>query len=598
MSRPDHDSLVELFESQARQHPAKMAARCGNHVISFTELKQRTNQLARYLRKHIRTDMPVGICISPSIEMLIGVLGIVKAGGAYLPLDPDYPRQRLLYMLEDSKAKVVVCYAQHESLKAILNPGRLVEVIDLAAHDALISAESDSGLCVNHDDDSLAYVIYTSGSTGVPKGVLGTHGGMLNRLRWMWNQLPFQDHDVGCVKTSLNFLDSFWEIFGNLSQAIPVVVIPTETVRDTEQLVQTLESTGVSRIVLVPTLLRSLLDTVPGVGQRLRKLACWVSSGEALRPELASRFHQIFPEARLLNLYGSSEVSADCTWHEVTRTPEASMMIGRPIANNEIYLLDADMNLTQPGSVGEIYVGGVGLARGYLGWPELTAERFLPNPFASAGGRMFRTGDLAVQHPDGETEYVGRADQQVKIRGFRVELSEIEKTLCGHPQVSQAAVVAREDGFGRMRLIGYVVSVVDTKADAATLRQYLAARLPDYMVPAALVLLDALPLTPSGKLDRNSLPSVDFQTSSSQPRNDQERILARLFAEVLDLKQVGIDDKFFDLGGDSVTSLELVCSARDQGLLFSPHDVFRLQSVQALAALLTATQERGRSRPS
>jgi amino acid adenylation domain-containing protein len=581
----DYRSLKTMFENQVALHPERLAATCCDEKLTFADLNRRSNQLAHALRRRgVTADVLVGVCMHRSLEMLVAVLAIVKAGGAYLPLDPGYPPERLAYMVEDSRVRIVLTAGGADESEVMQGFRDRVEVLQLGWPAGDACSESEANLPTDSTADELAYVIYTSGSTGKPKGVLGTHGGMLNRLRWMWATFPYQSSEVGCVKTSLNFLDSFCEIFGPLLQGVSVTVIPEETVRDAGALVEALERSQVTRLVVVPSLLRAMLENVGDIGARLKRLTLWVTSGEALVPELARRFRETLPLARLLNLYGASEVSADCSWYEVNSGPAEKVAIGAPIANNELYVLDANLEKAGSGAAGELYVGGAGLARGYLGRPELTAERFVPDPFGPAGSRMYRTGDLARWRSDEVLDYLGRSDQQVKIRGVRVELGEIEAVLQRHPWVGHAAVIARETRSQQKQLVGYVVPVSGQRVHGPDLRRYLAERLPDYMVPGAIVPLAALPLTPSGKLDQNALPAPESPRHRVAPGTPAEEILAGIFADVLELEAVSIDDRFSDLGGDSLSSLELVTRARAAGLAITPNDVFRHQSVQALAA--------------
>ncbi len=584
-------SIKELFEIQAKRRPNQAAVVCGSHEVTYRELNARANQLASTMRRcGIGEDTPVGVCIRRSLEMLIGVLAITKAGGAYLPLDPTYPGERLSYMLNDSKVRLVLCHGLEDRLRDDLLPRSNAETIELSGDYCRTAAGSERDLELDVPADSIAYLIYTSGSTGRPKGVLGTNRGMLNRLHWMWQQFPFAQGETCCVKTSLSFLDSYWEMFGPLLQGIPVVIMPDEVVKDAERLVQELESHGVSRLVLVPSLLRVML-TLPDVGRRLRQIKLWVTSGEALSPELTRSFRQIFPGTQLLNLYGSSEVSADCAWYDTGESSPERVAIGRPIPNNELCVLDADQRITSTSVAGELYVSGTGLARGYLGSPILTAERFVPNPFGPPGSRMFRSGDVARRRTDGALEFLGRSDDQVKIRGFRVELGEIEAVLSHHPAIAQTAVVAFEPRPGQKQLAAYVIFRPDGDASLKELRDYVADRLPDFMVPAVIVPIDALPLTPSGKIDRSALPAPQHTASETCPRTFQEEILADLFADVLGLEHsVGVDTDFFDLGGDSISSIELVSRARKAGLAITAQDVFRHQNVTAIAAVAKPVQ--------
>jgi amino acid adenylation domain-containing protein len=591
VEQPESASIKELFEIQANRRSNQTAVVCGSHKVTYGELNARANRLAHTMRNRgIDADMPVGVCTRRSLEMLIAVLAITKAGGAYLPLDPTYPVERLLYMLNDSRVRLVLCHGLEDRFKDDLLPRSNAECIELSGDYCQTSSGNERDLDLDIPADSIAYVIYTSGSTGTPKGVLGTNRGMLNRLRWMWQQFPFAHGETCCVKTSLSFLDSYWEMFGPLLQGIPVVIMPDEVVKDAERLVQELESHGVSRLVLVPSLLRVML-TLPDVDRRLRSIKLWVTSGEALSPELARSFRQIFPHTRLLNLYGSSEVSADCAWYDTGECSPEKVAIGRPIPNNELYILDADHRITSGSVAGELYVTGTGLARGYLGNSILTAERFVPNPFGPPGSRMFRSGDVARRRTDGACEFLGRRDDQVKIRGFRVELGEIEAVLNRHPAIAQTAVIAFEPRPGQKQLAAYVIFRAGVAVSLKELQDYVADELPDFMVPAVIVPIDALPLTPSGKMDRGALPAPKYTASKTRPRTLHEEILADLFADVLGLEhRAGVDIDFFDLGGDSISVIELVSRARTAGLAITAQDVFRHQNVTAIAAVAKPVQ--------
>lgn len=449
--------IHQLFEAQVARTPEATASICGETHLTYRQLNERANRLAHYLRAAgVEPETRVGICVERSVDLMIGLLGILKAGGAYLPLDPSYPPQRLAWTMHDSGAELVLTHSH------------LVEV--LPTHDArtiLLDADWEQIAC--HDarnpdwpaaSDQVAYVLYTSGSTGTPKGVLGLHRGTVNRFEWMWQAYPFAEGEVCCAKTSLGFGDSVWELFGPLLQGVPTLLVEEAVVKDPSQLVKILARHQVTRLVLVPSLLRMLLNAHEDLQLRLPHLRMWVLSGEALTPELWQRFRKLMPDRLLLNLYGSTEMAADATFFDTNGLESAPrcIPIGIPISNMQAYLLDAEMRQVPAGDPGEIYVGGEGLARGYLDRPDLTAERFVPNPFATApGARLYQTGDLGQLLPNGAIEYLGRIDRQVKVRGFRIELGEVEQALAQHPAVDQAVVVAREDVPGDVRLVAYVV---------------------------------------------------------------------------------------------------------------------------------------------
>jgi amino acid adenylation domain-containing protein len=587
--------LHRCFEQQVARTPEAVALIDQGERLTYAELNSRANQLAHRLQRlGVGPELPVGICVERSLDVVVGLLGILKAGGAYVPLDPAYPAQHLIFMLEDAAVRYVLT---QERLTELL-PWRGVTLVRLDADQDLFARESQQDLAVPITPEHAAYVMYTSGSTGTPKGVIGLHQGAMNRFQWMWKQYPFAPYEVCCQKTALSFVDSVWEIFGPLLRGIPLLIVRDGVVKDPSQLVQHLAAHHVSRITLVPSLLRGILDVIAQSQETLPDLKFWVSSGEALLPDLARRFSELLPHALLINLYGSSEVAADVTWYEVSQIDSraSSVPIGQPIANTQIYILGQDLNPAPVGDSGEIYVGGANVARGYLNRPELTAEKFVPDPFGlEPGSRLYRTGDLARYWPDGMIEYLGRIDHQVKVRGYRIELEEIEAMLREQAGVRQAVVVAREDSPGEMRLVGYVAADQQYPPTVSQLRRGLASKLPDYMVPSMFVLLDRLPLTPNGKVDRRALPAPDprrpeLEQAYVAPQTPLEQFLARLWGEVLGLDRVGIHDNFFDLGGDSIKGAILINKLQHH--LREPIFIvalFDTPTVAAFAAFLTTS---------
>jgi aspartate racemase len=558
---PRERCIHELFEAQAARTPEAVALASPAGSMTYLELDRRANQLARYLQSlGVGPETPVGICIERSPDMVVGLLGILKAGGAYLPLDPTLPAERLGFLLSDARPAVVVT---RELLLGVL-PSSQTRVACLDRDREAIAAMDASAPASGTSADGLAYVIYTSGSTGTPKGVQGLHRGAVNRFAWMWKAYPFTPRDVSCHKTSLSFVDSVWELFGPLLAGVKVVLIPDEVLLESSRLVETLAAHRVTRIVLVPSLLRTLLDAEPDLGRRLPDLEQWTCSGEGLSSDLADRFHKAMPQRTLLNIYGSSEVSADSTAYEVgTGLLPASVPIGRPIANTRIYLLDKFRQPVPIGVPGELHVGGDGLARGYLERPELTAEKFIPDPFGSEpGARLYRTGDVARYLPDGDLEYLGRVDHQVKVRGFRVELGEIEAVLGQHPAVRECVVATQRDGAAEPRIVAYVVPGDAGAPAAAELRDFMRQKLPGYMVPSGFVTLEHLPLTPTGKVDRLALPAhrqtgQDASRGFVGPRDAVEAQLIGVWEKVLGVHPIGIGDNFFDLGGHSLLGVRL-----------------------------------------
>jgi amino acid adenylation domain-containing protein len=580
------------------QHPGRgeQANRGEDQHLTHFELNRRANQLARYLQSlRVGPEVPVAISVERSLEMVVGILGVLKAGGAYLPLDPSYPRERLAFMLQDAQASILL--TQKRLLDAWPDH-RAAQVVCLDEDWAKIEQEKAENLACRTLPDHPAYVIYTSGSTGTPKGVLSLHRGAINRFHWMWETYPFGADEVCCQKTALSFADSVWEIWGPLSQGVRTVIVPDAVLKDPPRLVETLAAHHVTRIVVVPSLLREILEAFDDLQERLPELRIWVTSGEALSEDLARRFRERMPQGHLLNLYGSSEVSADATWYDTLEDDLLSCIpIGRPIANTQVYVLDRFWIPVPVGVPGELYVGGDGLARGYLKRPDMTAERFIPNPFAhpgrfkrGRGERLYRTGDLARYRPDGNVEFLGRVDHQVKMRGFRIELGEVETVLETCPSVQQAVVVAAPAAWDdERRLVAYVVPAgahlcrsaaqgeAETKEKAAVLRptslisdlrNYLKARLPDYMVPATFVPLETLPLTPSGKVNRRALPTpiptrLELDEVFVAPRTPTEKTLADVWTQVLGIKRVGVHDDFFDLGGHSLLATRIASRIRN-----------------------------------
>jgi amino acid adenylation domain-containing protein len=563
---PRNSTIHELFDAQCERTPEAVALGEGRNCLIFRELQARSNQFAHHLRRlGAGRGTRVALCVERSLNMVVALLGILKTGAAYIPLDPSYPADRLQFMLEDAEATLLV--TQSGALKKL----RFSEAktVNLDTDWQGIARTSADNLSTHVEPGDPAYVLYTSGSTGRPKGVRGTHRGAINRFQWMWERYPFQTGEVCCQKTNLGFLDSMWEIFGPLLAGIPSVIVPAEVVRDPEEVLRSLAGAGVTRIVLVPSLLRALLDHAPNLKERVPRLKLWSCSGEALSGELARRFRQGFPQATLLNIYGSSEVAADVTWHDVLEEEEdigATVPIGKPISNTQMYVLDPHRNPVPVGVRGEIYVGGDGLALGYWNRAALTAERFVDNPIApEQSKRLYRTGDLGRWRGDGEIEYLGRVDGEVKLRGMRIDLGEVESVLLSHAEVREGAVIRVEEG-GEARLVAYLVPEEREKADGRELRRYLRSKLPEHMVPARFVQVAELPLLSSGKVNRRALATVEGAVLSEQgtvaPRTAVEQKLAGMWREVLKVGEVGVDQNFFELGGHSLLVLQVMVRIR------------------------------------
>src|ERR1043165_148374 len=554
---PREKCLHDLFAEQAGRTPDAVAVVFEEQQLSYRELDRRSNQLAHHLRRlGVGPETIVGLCVERSIEMVVGLLGILKAGGAYLPLDPDYPSERLGYMVADAGVRLVVTAGAAASA---LPAGSGVVLLRLDGDAAAIAGHARGPLASGVTPQNLAYVIYTSGSTGKPKGVIGLHQGMVNRIAAQDRIAAFEAGDVCCLKTSIGFVDAIFEALGPLSRGLRLVIANAAVGKDAAALASLMADAGVTRMVMVPSLASALVSAATARAQLSGLQACTLS-GEALSEDLLRQLVDALPGCSFVNLYGSSEVSADASCYLAAAWGGGVIPIGRPISNMRLYVLDGDHRPVPIGVSGELYIGGVGLARGYLNRPELTAERFVPSPFGD-GERLYRTGDLARYLADGNLEFLGRIDHQVKIRGYRIELGEIEAALCGHDAVAQAVVVAREDAPGDKRLVAYVVGREGPAVDVGGLRARLKQLLPHYRVPSAFVLLDALPLTPNGKLGRRGLPAPEggavVRGEYVAPRTPVEEIIASAWSEVLKLERVGINDNFFELGGHSLLAVQI-----------------------------------------
>jgi amino acid adenylation domain-containing protein len=550
---PREECLHDLFAVQAERTPEAVAIVCGDECVTYGELDRRANRLANHLRElGVGPEVVVGLCVERSPAMVVGLLGILKAGGAYLALDPSYPQERLAYMVTDAQAPIVVTQAR---LTTVLT-GPPLRLVRLDAEWAQIARQPASAPYSRVGADNIAYVLYTSGSTGRPKGVLGLHRGLVSRLHWDDGRAA---DEVYAHKTTLNFIDAIWELFMPLIRGGRTVLLREAAAQDPASMIAMLSRHGTTRLVVVPSLLRALLQSGRELGAAWPSLRYVASSGEPLAVDLAEQCLRSLPGVKLLNIYGTSEFW-DASWYDCSSGPGLhGVPLGRPLANMRLYVLDERLELVPIGVCGELYVGGAGLARGYVGRRDLTATRFVPSPF-EPGCRLYRTGDLARWRADGELEFLGRVDHQVKIRGYRIEPGEIEAVLRRHDGVKDVAVVTRDE-TGEKRLVAYVVGRDPARRpDAGTLRAHVRHSLPDYMVPAAFVVLETLPLTPNGKIDRNRLPAPEGRPQIAEytaPRTSTEEALAAIWAEVLKLDKVGVNDNFFDLGGHSLLLLRL-----------------------------------------
>ncbi|MDX3229589.1 non-ribosomal peptide synthetase/type I polyketide synthase [Streptomyces sp. ME19-01-6] len=590
----DDRSLPELFAEQVARTPDAVCVSHGGTRLTYREADRRANQLAHCLRaRGVRTDDVVAIAAGRSIAALIGILGILKAGCAYLPLDPSHPAPRLVGTIDDSRARLVLAEERHVHLVAT----GAASVVVLDAGWVALTGLDEAPLPVATAPDNAAYVMYTSGSQGRRKGVVGTHRAVVNRLRWMWDAYPFVSGEVACQRVAGTFVDSVWELFGPLLRGVPIVILDDEVTSDAARLIRELRDKRVTRIVVVPSLLRVVLTALAGAGEALPHLRTWTVSGEPLSRDLETRFRQQLPHARLLNLYGSTEVAADATWYDtgaaaVSARPSATVPIGRPITGMRVHLLDRSGNLAPVGVPGEIVVGGPGLARGYLHDPARTAERFVPDPFAAQpGARLYRTGDLARYRADGTLEFLGRADLQVKVGGVRVEPTEVEAVLSRHPRVRAAAVVAVTSTGGEQRLVAHVVPTADggDGIDGGVLRRFLGERLPAPLVPSEFVTAAALPLTSSGKIARGELAAARRPRTETapRPRTQTERRLHDLWAQALERATVPMDASLFDLGGTSLTAMRVALGIQEAcGVEIRVRELFTAPTVTDMAALV------------
>ncbi|HXQ69894.1 MAG TPA: amino acid adenylation domain-containing protein, partial [Pyrinomonadaceae bacterium] len=600
---PQHTLLHELFEEQAATTPDAIAILSEDLCLTYVELNQRANQVAQYLQNR---DLPpegrVGILLERSADLVVALLGVLKAGGACVPLDPSYPPERLKLLIEDSHASVVLTHEKFEE-KVFSRKGAKAQSAaaflpgSLCAFAPLREKSSPNRAFTQTDSANVAYVIYTSGSSGKPKGVMVTHGALCNHIYWMRDAFALTEADVFLQKTPIGFDASVWEFYMPLMVGAKLAMARPGGHQDSGYLVRTIAEHGVTVLQVVPMLLRMLVNQ-SGFGScsDLRLLFC---GGEALTNELAAQCLAVLPSTRLCNLYGPAETTIDATYWEATSwTSTTTIPIGKPVANAGAYVLDQWLKPVPLGVAGELYLDGAGLARGYEEHASLTAERFVPNPFRESGARMYRTGDLVRRLPEGELEFLGRIDGQVKVRGVRVELGEVEAVLSAHADVVAAAVAGREDPSGERRLVAYIVSEAERDSLSRELREFLKERLPGHMIPSVFVRLDRLPLLPSGKVDRRALPAPDNFERTQQgeyrpPRTLVEETLCGIWEEVLGRELVGADDNFFELGGHSLLATQVVPRVKEALSVELP--LTRLFQTPVLSGLAQFIEQRLRS---
>lgn len=587
-----HACIHQIFEEKAREYPDAIAITFGDRQLTYSELNARANQVAHRLRRMgVGPEIPVALCLDRSLDMIVAILGVLKAGGAYVPIDLAYPKERAGFMLEDSRAPVLL--TQECQLASL--PPHSAKAVCLDSDWASVAKESTENLFVNVSSDNVAYIIYTSGSTGKPKGVLVTHRNVVRLFTQTEHWYGFGPHDVWTLFHSYAFDFSVWEIWGALFYGGRLVVVPYLLSRAPGPFYELLARERVTVLNQTPSAFRQLIWAGQAVASKQNlSLRYIIFGGEALELQsLKPWFDQHGDECpRLVNMYGITETTVHVTYRLITMADLKNglgSVIGVPIPDLQLHLLDENLKPTATGMPGEIYVGGGGVARGYLNRPELTAERFISNPFSgSAGGKLYRSGDLARYLSNGELEYLGRVDDQVKIRGFRIELGEIESALNRHPAIRESVVSAREGSNGEKRLVAHIVANSSQQPSITELRQFLAQEVPEYMIPSAFVFLDSLPLTPNGKMDRRALPLPDHDRPQIRaefiaPRNPTEQLLANAWREVLELEEVGVRDNFFDLGGDSIRSIAVLSKLQQCELTFSIEHLFRHPTIEELA---------------
>jgi aspartate racemase len=605
--------IHELFEEQVERTPDAVALVFEDRQLTYRELNTRANRLANHLSKlSVKPETLVGICMNPSLERIAGILGILKAGGAYLPLDPAYPEERLALLLEDSEVSVLITEERiAPRLRGCLpdrlrgetsGDGRRAHVVCLDSCREDLDRESEQNPSSHKSSDNLAYVMYTSGTSGRPKGVSIVDRSVVRLVRNA-DYFNVNPAEVFIQSAPFTFDVSTFEIWGSLLNGARLVVFSSE-LPSSDDLANELSKRQVSTLWLIASLFRLMVDERIDALRGVRQL---LAGGDVLSLSHTRTASRELKNCRLINGYGPTESATFACCHpisggsqsgsDVVNLPGNSVPIGRPVSNTKVYLLDHDLQLVPCGVSGELYIGGDGLARGYLNDPELTADRFVPGAVdGSDGSRLYRTGDLARCRPDGNIEFLGRTDYQVKIRGFRIELEEIEAVLGRHPNVRDTALLAREDHSGNKRLVAYLTSDSRKPPTVDELRRFLGKKLPGYMIPSLFVIMDALPLTPNGKVDRGALPAPDtarpdLERDFAAPRTPTEKTLADIWAEILGLDRVGIHDNFFDLGGHSLLATQVISRVRETFRAEIPlRSLFESPTVSGFAIALVETE--------
>ncbi len=601
---PTGQCLHQLVEARVERTPNAVAIIFGQEQLSYEQLNQRANQLAHYLQQlGVQPEVRVGICVDRSVEMLVGLMGILKAGGAYVPLDPSYPTERLAFMLADAQISVLLT---QEHLLNRLSTNQ-TQTLCLDSNWQQIATQSTTTPASVVSPGNLAYVIYTSGTTGTPRGVMINHKEVVNRIFAMIEAYKLDANDRVLQFVSLSFDASIEEIFPILTVGGTLIVYQKPTVSLVAELLLECEKFKVTLLHLPAAYWHEMVEELSTLRQNVpASVKTTIVGGESPSLEkLVTWSRLVKHQTKFMNVYGPTETTITSTYFEILLEVEnvsklKNISIGKPLANTEIYVLDANLQLVQPGIPGEIYIGAAGLARGYLGRPELTAEKFIPHPFSAIPGtRLYKTGDQARYLPDGAIEFLGRVDQQVKIRGNRVELSEIESVLALHPAIRQSIVVAHEEITGVKYLVAYVVLRREQMASVNILQSYVSQHLPNYMVPSAFVFLDKLPLTSNGKIDRHTLPIPEqtrpvMQSNFVAARTPLEELIITAWSRVLGIDQLGVYDNFFALGGHSLLAMQILSQLRTTFSVEVPiHRFLETPTVAQLAELLQHFQTSG-----
>lgn len=586
----DNLCINQCFESQAARTPCAIAITCQGKSFSYRELNERANQLARRLKKSgVGPETPVGLCLERSLEMVVAILAVLKAGGAYVPIDLAYPKDRLAFMLDDTKAPVLL--TQEKLLSSL--PKHAAEVIALDSDWEKIAAESKENLSCETTGVNIAYILFTSGSTGQPKGCLVTHHNVVRLFTQTESWFGFNATDVWTLFHSYAFDFSVWEIWGALFYGGKLVVVPYLVSRSPNLFYDLLAQEGVTVLNQTPSAFRQLIWAEKSAEKKQSlKLRYVIFGGEALELQSLKPWFDAHGDAQplLVNMYGITETTVHVTYRPIRKVDlesGAGSVIGVPIPDLQLYVLDENLQPTPVNTPGEMFVGGGGVARGYLNRPDLTRQRFIDDPFSKTpGAKLYRSGDLAQYLPNGDLEYLGRIDHQVKVRGFRIELGEIEAALNQHPKIRESIVIAQQGAESDKRLVAYLVPQNETPS-VPDIRKYLVAKIPEYMVPAVFISLTSLPLTPNGKVDRKALPSPDrarpnLKDEFISPRTDSEKLLAGIWSEVLEIENIGTRDNLFELGGDSIRSIAILSRAQRAGIDFSLQQLFQNPTIEGL----------------